>query len=160
MSFCPTCGTALIEGASICPVCSAARSNAGPGIVTTASPAAGATGIGANAAGALAYLAGLITGVIFLLLDPYKSDRFVRFHAFQAIFFNVTWIVFWMAWSIVGLVLGAVTRGLFFVLQIPVDLVLFAGGFVLWLYLMYSASQGRMFRIPYIGAMAARQAGV
>ena len=63
------------------------------------SPAANA-GLQANAAGALAYLAGIITGILFLVIDPYKSDRFVRFHAFQSIFFNVAWIALWMAWMI------------------------------------------------------------
>ena len=32
-----------------------------------------------NAAGALAYLAGFITGILFLVIDPYKKDPFVRF---------------------------------------------------------------------------------
>jgi uncharacterized membrane protein len=160
MSFCPTCGTALAEGVSTCPACSGARSAAGPGIVATATPASSAAGLEPNVAAALAYLAGLLTGALFLLIDPYKSDRLVRFHAYQSIFFNVAWIVFWMAWSIVGVVLGAMTRGLFFLLQVPVDLILFAGGFALWLYLMYSAWHGKMFRIPWIGEMAERQAGL
>ena len=45
-------------------------------------------------AGALAYLVGAITGILFLVIDPFKSDRFVRFHAFQSIFFNLAWIAF------------------------------------------------------------------
>ena len=36
-----------------------------------------------NVVGALTYLAGFVTGIVFLLLDPYKSNSFVRFHAFQ-----------------------------------------------------------------------------
>ena len=38
---------------------------------------------------ALTYLAGFVTGIVFLVLDPYKSNSFIRFHAFQSIFFNV-----------------------------------------------------------------------
>ena len=83
-------------------------------------------GLKPNAAGALAYLAGIVTGILFLVIDPYKSDRFVRFHAFQSLFFNVAWIALWIAWAIVGLVLGAVTKGLF-ILQVPIDLVLMVG---------------------------------
>ena len=116
--------------------------------------------LGANAAGALAYLAGIVTGILFLVIDPYKSDRFVRFHAFQSIFFNVAWIALWIAWMIVGLVLGAITKGLFFFLQVPIDLLLMVGGFCLWAFLMYSAYQGKMTRLPVIGALAAKQAGV
>ena len=125
-----------------------------------AAPPVANSGLQANTAGALAYLAGIITGIIFLVIDPYKSDRFVRFHAFQSIFFNVAWIALWIAWMIAGLVLSAVTKGLFFFLQLPIDLLLMAGGFVLWAFLMFSAYQGKMTKLPIIGALAAKQAGV
>jgi uncharacterized membrane protein len=118
------------------------------------------SGLQANTAGALAYLAGIITGIVFLVIDPYKSDRFVRFHAFQSIFFNVAWTALWIAWMIAGLVLSAITKGLFFFIQLPIDLLLMAGGFGLWAFLMYSAYQGKMTKLPIIGALAAKQAGV
>lgn len=125
-----------------------------------AAPPVATAGLQANAAGALAYLAGIITGIIFLLIEPYKSDRFVRFHAFQSIFFNVAWTGLWIVWMIAGLVLSAVTKGLFFFLQLPIDLLLMVGGFALWAFLMYSAYQGKMTKLPVIGALAAKQAGV
>jgi uncharacterized membrane protein len=152
MSYCQSCGAAFADGATFCPSCSA-RPQA------LASPAA-ASGLTANTAGALAYLAGIITGILFLVIDPYKRDGFVRFHAFQSIFFNIAWIVLWMAWMVVGLVLGAITKGLFFILQVPIDLVLMVGGFALWAFLMYSAYQGKTPRLPVIGALAAKQAGI
>jgi uncharacterized membrane protein len=152
MSYCQTCGAAFADGATFCPSCSA-RSQA------MASPAA-ASGLTANTAAALAYLAGIITGILFLVIDPYKRDGFVRFHAFQSIFFNIAWIALWMAWMIVGLVLGAVTKGLFFILQVPIDLVFMVGGFALWVFLMYSAYQGKTPKLPVIGALAAKQAGI
>jgi uncharacterized membrane protein len=152
MSYCQTCGAAFADGATFCPSCSA-RPQA------MASPAA-ASGLTANTAGALAYLAGIITGILFLVIDPYKRDGFVRFHGFQSIFFNIAWIVLWMAWMVVGLVLGEVTKGLFFILQVPIDLVLMVGGFALWAFLMYSAYQGKTPRLPVIGALAAKQAGI
>ena len=125
-----------------------------------AAPPVATAGLQANAAGALAYLAGIITGIIFLLIEPYKSDRFVRFHAFQSTFFNVAWTGLWIVWMIAGLVLSAVTKGLFFFLQLPIDLLLMVGGFALWAFLMYSAYQGKMTKLPVIGALAAKQAGV
>lgn len=118
------------------------------------------TGLSTNAAGALAYLAGIVTGVLFLVIDPFKSDRQVRFHAFQSIFFNIAWISMWVVWMIAGFVLGAVTKGLFFILQVPIDLLLMVGGFALWAFLMFSAYQGKTLRLPVIGALAARQAGL
>jgi uncharacterized membrane protein len=153
MSFCQTCGAAFADGATFCPSCSS-RAQGMTSPVTTNS------GLQANTAGALAYLAGIVTGILFLVIDPYKTDRFVRFHSFQSIFFNVAWIALWIAWTIVGLVLGAVTKGLFFLLQVPIDLVLMVGGFALWAFLMYSAYQGKMTKLPVIGALAAKQAGI
>ena len=98
-----------------------------------------------NAAGALSYLAGFITAIIFMIIDPYKRDPFVRFHAFQSLFFNLVWIAFWIVWTILGLVLSAVTKGIFFFIQTPIDLLIMLGGFCLWAFLMYSAYQGRRF---------------
>jgi uncharacterized membrane protein len=125
----------------------------------TAPPIAN-SGLQANTASALAYLAGILTGIIFLVIDPYKTDRFVRFHAFQSILFNAGWTVLWIAWMIAGLVLSAITKGLFLFIQLPIDLLLMVGGFALWAFLMYSAYQGKMTKLPVIGALAAKQAGV
>ncbi|MDQ2839556.1 MAG: hypothetical protein M3Y72_00635 [Acidobacteriota bacterium] len=128
--------------------------------MTYPAAAPAAAGMSVNAAAALAYLAGFVTGIIFLVIDPYKNDRMVRFHAFQSIFFNIAWIGLWIAWTIVGFLLGAVTKGLFFVLEIPINLLLMAGGFLLWAWLMYSAYQGKTVKLPVIGALAAKQAGL
>jgi uncharacterized membrane protein len=153
MSFCQSCGAAFADGATFCPTCSRRPQ----GMV---SPSTTNSGLQANTAGALAYLAGIITGIIFLVIDPYKGDRFVRFHSFQSIFFNVAWIALWIAWMIVGLVLSAVTKGLFFFIQLPIDLLLMVGGFALWAFLMYSAYRGKVTKLPVIGALAAKQAGI
>src|SRR5271154_4085711 len=175
MSFCQTCGSSLTDGSTTCPACGATQGVAGssaapgpipgavPGPIPAAMPqplpAAGA-GLTPNVAGALAYLVGAITGILFLVIDPFKTDRFVRFHAFQSIFFNLAWIAFWILWTIVGLVLGAISHGLFFIIQLPINLLIFVGGFCLWAYLMYVAYQGKTFQIPVIGALAASQAGI
>jgi uncharacterized membrane protein len=156
MSFCQNCGRSLTENNPVCPICPSPTSAAA---AVAAAPAPTATGLQPNIAAALAYLAGFVTGIIFMVIDPFKADRFVRFHAFQSIFFNIAWIGLWIAWMIVGLVLGAVTKGLFFFIQMPIDLLLMVGGFCLWAYLMYSASQGKTFKLPIIGAFAAKQAG-
>ncbi len=155
MAFCRSCGTTLNEGTAFCGGC-----GAGSGAAAAAAAPPVTSGISANAAGALCYLAGLVTGIIFLVIDPYKTDRVVRFHAFQSIFFNVAWIALWICWLIVGLILGVVTKGLFFLLQVPIDLLLMVGGFGLWIFLMYSAYQNRIFKLPVIGQLAAKQAGL
>jgi uncharacterized membrane protein len=155
MSFCESCGKPFSAGAAHCGSCGASASPLAA--VATAPSSSGMTN---NAAGALAYLAGLITAILFLVIDPYKRDPFVRFHAFQSLFFNLAWLGFWIAWTILGLILSAVSKGLFFLIQMPIDLVLMLSGFCLWAFLMYSAYQGKTFRIPIIGALAAKQAGL
>src|ERR1017187_4637950 len=155
MSFCLSCGKPLSAGASHCGACGAATGQTG---AVSAAPAA--IGMSTNTAGALTYLAGIFTAILFLVIDPYKADRFVRFHAFQSLFFNLAWIGFWIVWTILGLILSAVTHGFFFLIQTPIDLVLMLGGFCLWAFLMYSASQGNAFRLPILGALAAKQAGL
>ena len=173
MSFCQTCGTSMSDGSAACPACGAsqgvAASSTAPGAMPGSVPspmpgampgAAPAAGLTPNVAGALAYLAGAITGILFLVIDPFKADRFVRFHAFQSIFFNLAWIAFWIIWMIFGVMLGAISHGLFFIIQLPINLLITVGGFCLWAYLMYSAYQGKTFQLPVIGALAASQAGI
>ena len=174
MSFCQTCGTSLPDGSPTCTACGAtqgvAAAGAAPGPIPGAIPGPipgtipaaplPAAGLTPNVAGALAYLVGAITGILFLVIDPFKADRFVRFHAFQSIFFNLAWIAFWIVWSILGLMLSAVSHGLFFIIQLPINLLITIGGFCLWIYLMYTAYQGKTFQLPVIGALAASQAGI
>jgi uncharacterized membrane protein len=61
---------------------------------------------------------------------------------------------------IVGLISGALTKGIFFLVELPVNLLLMVGGFCLWAFLMYSAFQRKTFKFPIIGALAAKQAGL
>jgi uncharacterized membrane protein len=171
MSFCQTCGTSLPDGSPTCTACGASQGVAAgavpgatppppmPSAVPAPLPAAG-SGLTPNVAGALAYLVGAITGILFLVIDPFKADRFVRFHAFQSIFFNLAWIAFWIVWMIAGIMLGAISHGLFFIIQLPINLLVTVGGFCIWVYLMYSAYQGKTFQLPVIGPLAATQAGI
>ena len=43
---------------------------------------------------------------IFLVVEPYKNDRFIRFHSFQSIFFSVVVFGFRIVLMIVGLFWG------------------------------------------------------
>ena len=95
MTYCAQCG-AEVTGA-FCPPCGAAVNTGGPQAsyaapgTSASAPAAAvaAPGMSENVAGALCYLLGLVTGIIFWVLAPYNQNRFVRFHAFQSIFFHV-----------------------------------------------------------------------
>jgi uncharacterized membrane protein len=117
---------------------------------------AASSGMSNNMVGALCYFAGWITGVIFLVIEPYKNDKFVRFHAFQSIFFNVALIGVYIVLFILGAILSAVHLGLLFV---PLWLIVGLGIFVAWLFLMWKAYSNEQFKLPIIGDLAAKQAG-
>ena len=110
--------------------------------------------------GALTYLAGFVTGFIFLVLEPNKSNSFVRFHAFQSIFFNVAWVVFWIVWMVLSAALTPLTAGAFGFIALPLTVIVTLAGFGMWVFLMYEAYQQRLFRLPIVGRFAADRAGV
>jgi uncharacterized membrane protein len=101
------------------------------------------TGLQPNLAGLLCYLAGFVTGIVFLIIE--KDNKFVRFHAMQSIF---------------------VFGGLF-VLNIVLSFIPFIGwilipfvgivGLILWILLMFKAYNGETYKLPIVGDMAEKQ---
>ena len=122
----------------------------------TPSPAA-SSGMSNNVAGLLCYVFGWVTGLIFLLIEPYKNDKFVRFHAFQSIFFNVGLIAVYIVLIILGIILGVIHLGL---LMLPLWLVVWVGIVGTWIFLMVKAYGNQTFKLPIIGELAAKQAGL
>jgi uncharacterized membrane protein len=107
-------------------------------------PVAGAGGLPENTAAALCYLLGLITGIIFLVLEPYSKNKLIRFHAFQSIFLNLAWII--VGWAL----------GLLFAWRL-ITIVEIAF-LVLWVYMLIQTYQGKKVMLPVIGDLAAKQA--
>lgn len=169
MTFCANCGARWEEPVEFCRKCGASRI---PGVVTGANvvgpvdartisagnSAECNTGLAPNVAAALAYLFGVVSGVVLLLLDPFRSDRFVRFHAFQSLFFAVAWIGLTIAWTVVTEIFEAVTGGFLAVLIIPLDCLLMLSGVGYWVFLMYRAYGSKRYKIPVLGQLAERQA--
>jgi uncharacterized membrane protein len=151
MPFCPACG-ASVDG-PFCPKCGAAATlPAGPALV--AAPAANA-GLAENAAGALCYLGGLITCVLFLVIAPYNQNPRIRFHAFQSILVSLVWMLGWFGIVTVGLILP-------FGIQVLLSLfsmLLWGGGLLIWLLLLWKAYQGETLSLPVIGGVARQQSG-
>jgi uncharacterized membrane protein len=111
-----------------------------------------------NVAGTLAYVLGFITGIIFLVLEPYNRNRVVRFHAFQSIFFSVAMFAIHIVLMILGMMLGMVIPVVGAVLMGMVSLVVSLGGLVLWLVLMIKTYGGSKIVLPIIGPLAEKQA--
>ena len=124
----------------------------------TPQPAA-SSGMGNNVAGLLCYLFGWLGGLIFLLIEPYKNDRFVRFCAFQSIFFNVAVVVLWIGLTILSFILTAITKGLAGLLMFPLMMILWLGVLAVAIYLMIKAYGHQEVKLPIIGDLAAKQAG-
>lgn len=155
MPYCPTCGAAT-QG-RFCEKCGAPVDPASA-VTPAYQPGSAAAGLQDNAAGALCYLAGFVTGVIFLVLEPYNKKPFVRFHAFQSILFCVAWIALSMVLSIVMGAAGLAAHTLWW-LFIPIRMLIGLVGFLIWLFCMFKAYNRELFQLPVIGPIAAKQAG-
>lgn len=161
MPFCASCGS-QVEG-RFCAKCGTpvgvAASAAAPGGAPVGSmppPIAASAGMADNVASTLCYVLGFITGIIFLVLEPYNKNRVVRFHAFQSIFLSVVAIVIRIALSILFTALWSVSG---FFVGFAVSGLVSLAFFVLWVYMLISTYQGKTVVLPVIGPMAQQQAG-
>jgi len=124
--------------------------------MTSPTATASSTGLTPNVAGALAYLLGPITGILFFLLE--KENRFVRYHAAQSITLGLLWIAFSVLFSVLsGMLVMVPVLG--WLVALLLSVVFGLGGFFLWLFLMWRAFQGREWESPIAGPMARKLAG-
>jgi uncharacterized membrane protein len=122
-------------------------------------PARGTVGVfPENMAGALAYLT-FIPAIVFLLLDPYKKNRFVRFHALQCLLLCGVSILAGVALKLASVVLFIIPV-LGPLLMVLVSIVVALAAAVIWLVLVVKAFQGVTFKLPVLGDFAAQQAMV
>lgn len=103
------------------------------------------TGLQANVAALLAYTLGLVTGLVFFLIE--KDSRFVKFHAMQSIALSL--VLF-----IASLILGFVPY-----IGIAAGALLNLAGLIIWVICMVKAYQGDWFKLPVLGDFAEKQAG-
>lgn len=145
MAFCNMCGAQIADGTTTCAVC-AGRVQTVPATTT-----ASVGGMTDNVAGMLAYIT-IIPAIIFLVMEPYNRNRFIRFHSWQCLFFAGTLFVLHMALSIFTLVpfLALIT--------LPLHLLVSLGGLILWIIVLIKANQGLMYKLPVIGDLAEKQA--
>ena len=152
---CPSCRQEA--SGSFCNFCGATLATATAGSPSAVpAPSAGA-GLSPNAAAAISYLT-IIPSIIFLVIDPYKNMKLVKFHSIQNIALAVAWVAVYVALAIMGMVLHFIPFiGFLFLF---VDLAVGVAFIAAWLIALIKASKGEFFKLPLIGDFAAKQAGV
>lgn len=156
MAFCPNCGTQ--SDGRFCPQCgNRVTQSPDPSSFSGAGTAPQAGGLSENVACALCYVLTAVTGILFLVLEPYNRNRRIRFHAFQSIFFSVAIVVAWILVGMVSSILAHIP-----ILGWIVGLLLICGLtivlFLLWLFLMWKAYNNELYLLPIIGPFAEKQA--
>jgi uncharacterized membrane protein len=167
VTYCAKCGS-QVEG-KFCPKCGASVDAPGgapggapgptPGYVPGAPPPpAGSQSLGMeeNLAAALAYIP--IVGLIFLLIEPYKNNKNIRFHSLQSIFYTVACIAVGIALAIVDAILLAALPYSMFHLWLLLTRLVNLAFFIGWILLVVKAYQGQRLVLPVIGPMAEKQA--
>ena len=149
MAFCSGCGATMDEGVKFCPGCGKPSDGSAPE-AAPAQAVQSAAGANDNVMGGLAYL--LIPAIIFLVIEPYSKNRFIRFHSFQSIFFCIASIVVQIGYGIISSILGFLA-----LILVPVGMLLSLALFALWVYCLIQAFQGKEYRIPIVGDFAAKQ---
>ena len=99
-------------------------------------------------ASVLAGLVGLMPfgALLVWLLYKDRSER-VRFHALQALWYQIAWVVILVAYTFISAILSLVIIGIFMFFLLPIlALVPLAHG----CYAAYKVSQGEEYRYPYI----------
>ena len=102
-----------------------------------------ALGLSPNAAAALAYVFGFISGLIIFILE--KDNRYVRLHAMQSVILSVVFLV-------TGVIAGFIPF-LGPVLGIIISIV----SLICWVIGIVKAAQGEYYRFPVVGEYAERQ---
>jgi uncharacterized membrane protein len=145
--LCPDCAAAMPDEASFCPAC-------GRDMQPPARVRGTVGGLPERLAGALCYF--ILPSIVFLLVPPYKRNRFLRFHSFQCIGMALALVVFIAILRICGVllffipVLGPLLVSL-------VSMVVTLAFVMIWIVLVVKALQGEMYRLPLIGEFAAQQ---
>jgi len=152
MAFCSACGTQMADNAAFCPKCGQAGGTRTSGVAASSSlgAASGSLPMAENVAGMLAYFT-IIPAILFLLIEPFNRNRFVRFHSFQCLFTCGALIVLQIVLSIFSHILPFLMFGIWSLLGLA--------ELALWILLVFKAYQHEMFKLPIVGDMAEKQAG-
>lgn len=121
-----------------------------------------ALGLDGNVTALIGYIVSIIALVLIFIE---KDNKFVRFHAIQAVLFHVLiWISFFVLWIVGGILvfaIAAASPSLGWILGMLLTLilvVLFFGGIGGIIYAAIKSYQGNMVKLPIVGGMAEKWA--
>jgi uncharacterized membrane protein len=143
--FCSKCGAENPDGAKFCSKCGADLGAAAASAEGGAKPEAETSvGMSPNVAGLLCYVLTWVTGIIFVVLE--KKSTFVKFHAWQSI-----------------MTFGVLTVAYLILMWIPVigwilSILIWIAMGILWIILLIQAGTGKMWKVPWAGNWAEKQA--
>ena len=99
----------------------------------------------------LLLLVGLMPFGALLIWLIYKDrSEKVRFHALQALWYQIAWVVILVVYSIVAVLLSIVTLGIAAIVLVPIAFVIGVVPLIHGCYAAYQVSQGIEYRYPYI----------
>src|SRR5271165_2299342 len=146
---CPDCAARMPETAAFCPSCGRPM----PKATRAEAEVTAKTGpFSENIAAALAYVT-FVPAVLFLSIDPYRKNQFVRYHSVQC-------LLVWAAAGVAAILLKLVGLVLFLIPVVGPLLVVLTwvtaglAVLLLWLVLIVKAFQGEMFQLPVLGSIA------
>jgi uncharacterized membrane protein len=161
MPFCTQCGRQVAQQDAFCAYCGARQAgSAQPRAAGTTTsrpipppaPIDPLAGLSPRTAAILCYIptVGWIAAIIVLAARKFKTDRIVRFHAFQGLYLFAVWLVIdWVVRPIVSTMPQHFAR---------VDHMLQAVVLVVCIFMMVKASHDEAYVLPIIGELARRSA--
>lgn len=135
------------------------------GSQSAAAAAAPAISLSTSAMAAIGYFCG-IGAIVALLVEPYSRDEKSRFHAFQALLFQGSWVIGGIALGIFSLVVGTVVNfalqplhlgfiGLFVMSAMSIVSACFSLGMLgVWMYLIIASANGKEVQLPKLARLA------
>jgi uncharacterized membrane protein len=165
---CPQCHAEMPDNVTFCPGCGrrmwvpgqpASKPAASPIISRPAvMPAAATHATSApsqlkdNLISALAYFI-FVPAIVFVLIEPFKRNRLVRFHSFQSIFLAIATILVAIVMRILYAILTLIPVAGYLLAWLVMGVAVL-GWMILWLVLLVKALQGEAFKLPVIGSLA------
>jgi uncharacterized membrane protein len=156
VAFCPGCGLRMwVPGREVNKPATVPREPRTPDVTTPAEtvplPSAPVSPRDKLTA-TVAYLT-FLPAIVFVLVEPFKRNRFIRFHSFQSIFLTVATILVAVALRILYSFLTLIPVAGYLLAWLAMAVALL-GWVILWLVLLVKALQGQTFQVPVIGSFA------